>query len=56
MVKKIIGVSPLIVIIALVVGAKLAGILGIILSVPLSVILMEFIGDIDKKKTIVRNA
>ena len=55
-VKKIIGVSPLMVIIALVVGAKLGGVLGIILSVPLSVILMEFIEDIDKKKTTVRNS
>lgn len=49
-VKKIVGVSPLIVMIALVVGAKLAGFLGIILSVPVSVLIMEFIDDLDKKK------
>ncbi len=49
-VRKIIGISPVVVIIALVVGAELAGLLGIILSVPLSVILVEYIEDIDKKK------
>lgn len=52
-VKKIIGISPLVVIIALVVGAKLAGVWGVILAVPLSVILVEYLEDIDKKK--VRN-
>lgn len=49
-VKKIIGISPLVVIVALVVGAKLAGVWGVILAVPLSVILVEYIEDIDKKK------
>lgn len=53
-VKKIIGISPLVVIVALVVGAKLAGVWGVILAVPLSVILVEYLEDIDKKK--VRNA
>ncbi len=49
-VKKIIGVPPLLVIISLIIGGKLAGFLGIILSVPLSVALMEFFDDVDKKK------
>jgi predicted PurR-regulated permease PerM len=49
-VKKIVGISPLLVILALVIGAKLGGILGVILSVPASVLLVEFLEDIDKKK------
>ena len=49
-VKKIVGIPPLLVIISLIIGAKLAGFLGIILSVPISVALMEFIEDINKKK------
>jgi predicted PurR-regulated permease PerM len=44
-VKKIIGVNPLIVIISLIVGYELVGFLGIILAVPLATLLMEFIGD-----------
>ena len=49
-VKKIVGISPLIVILALFIGAKLGGVLGIILSVPASVLLVEFLDDLDKKK------
>jgi len=49
-VKKVIGVSPIIVILALITGAKLAGFLGIVLSAPLISALMEFVDDIEKKK------
>lgn len=50
-VKKIIGVPPLVAIIALIVGAKLAGFLGIILSVPLAALMMEMLGDLEKRKS-----
>lgn len=49
-VKKIVGISPIIVILALVVGAKLAGFIGAILAVPLSAALMEYVSDIEKDK------
>ena len=49
-VKKIVGISPIIVIIALVVGAKLAGALGAIIAVPLAAALMEYVYDIEKRK------
>ncbi len=49
-VKKIVGVPPILVIISLLVGFKLAGFLGILLSVPLSSMLVEFLDDIQKKK------
>jgi predicted PurR-regulated permease PerM len=49
-VKKIVGVPPLLVILALLIGAKLAGFLGILLSVPIAAALQEFINDIQKKK------
>ncbi len=55
-VKKIVGVPPLLVIIALIIGAKLAGLIGIILSVPLSVGLMEYLDDVGKRKSEARNA
>lgn len=49
-VRKTIGVPPLLVIIAIVVGGKLAGIYGIILSVPLAAVLIEFLNDLVERK------
>jgi len=49
-VKKVVGVPPLMVILALLVGAKLAGFLGIIIAVPLAAVLMEFVNDWEKNK------
>ena len=49
-VKKLVGVPPLLVIIALVAGAELAGIVGAILAVPVSVALMEYIDDVERRK------
>lgn len=50
-VKKVVGVPPLLVILALIIGAKLAGFLGILLSAPIASALQEFVTDIDKQKT-----
>jgi len=49
-VRKIVGISPILVILALVIGAELAGVIGAILAVPLAAAFMEFIGDIEKRK------
>lgn len=49
-VKKVIGVPPVLVIMALLVGGKLAGFLGVLIAVPTAAALMEFISDIQKKK------
>jgi predicted PurR-regulated permease PerM len=49
-VKKIVGISPIVVILALVIGAKLAGVLGALIAVPLSAALMEYVNDIEKYK------
>ncbi|MES3005879.1 MAG: AI-2E family transporter [Patescibacteria group bacterium] len=51
-VNKIIGVPPLLVIIALVAGAELAGLVGALLAVPISVALMEYLDDFEKRKRI----
>jgi len=51
-VKKVIGVPPLLVIIALVAGAEIAGLVGALLAVPISVALMEFIEDVEKHKKV----
>ena len=44
--EKTTGVSPVIVILALLIGAKLLGILGIILAVPISLIVLVFIDEL----------
>lgn len=49
-VKKIVGVPPLLVIVALIAGYTLAGFLGVLLSVPLAAVLLELITDFDKRK------
>lgn len=49
-VRKIVGVPPLISILALIIGAKLAGFVGLLISVPLATMLMEFLSDVEKNK------
>ncbi|HEY0908293.1 MAG TPA: AI-2E family transporter [Candidatus Paceibacterota bacterium] len=55
-VKKIVGIPPILVILSLLVGAKLAGFLGIILSVPVASMLVEFLDDVEKDKKAVKSA
>jgi predicted PurR-regulated permease PerM len=54
-VRKMVGISPILVIISLVVGYDLAGFIGILLSVPLSVLLVELLDDLDKKKILAKS-
>jgi len=49
-VTRVVGVPPLMVMLALIVGAQLAGFLGILLSVPLAAVLQEVVKDLDKWK------
>ncbi len=49
-VRKMVGVPPLLSILSLIVGAQLAGFLGVILAVPLASALVELINDFEKRK------
>jgi predicted PurR-regulated permease PerM len=49
-VNKVVGIPSVIVIIALVVGATLAGFWGVLLAVPVAATIMEFVGDIEASK------
>jgi predicted PurR-regulated permease PerM len=49
-VKKVVGIPPLLVILALIAGGELAGFLGVLLSVPVAAALQEFISDLDRVK------
>lgn len=48
--NKLVGVPSVVVIIALVIGAKLAGIWGVLLSVPIASVFMEVANDVEKRK------
>jgi predicted PurR-regulated permease PerM len=54
-VKKLVGVQPILVILSLLAGFKLAGFLGIILSVPVASMLTEFLDDLQKKRVAEQN-
>ncbi len=49
-VQKVLGVPPLVVILAIIAGSQLAGFLGIVIAVPVAAALQEWIGDIQKGK------
>lgn len=49
-VKKIVGIPSLLAIISLIVGAQLAGFLGMIIAVPVAAALMEYLSDVEKDK------
>lgn len=49
-VTKVVGVPPLLVVLALIVGAQLAGFLGILLSIPIAAALREFVVDIQHRR------
>ncbi len=51
-VRKIVGIPPLISILALIIGAKLAGFVGLLISVPVATIIIEFLNDIEKSKLV----
>jgi predicted PurR-regulated permease PerM len=53
-VNRIVGIPPLMVILALIVGGTIAGFLGILLSVPIAAALREFLNDFDRDKRAMR--
>lgn len=50
--KKTTGISPLVVILALFIGGTLAGFWGILLAIPVSVLLIEYLTDIEQEKAV----
>lgn len=49
-VTKVVGVPPIVSILALVIGGKIAGFFGVLLSIPLVTALMEVYNDVEKRK------
>ncbi len=52
-VTRVVGVSPLLIILALIIGGDLAGFLGIILSVPFAATVQELVNDIRARRAFV---
>lgn len=50
-IKSVVGLSPLVVIIAALVGFELGGFWGLVLAIPVAVFVMELLSDLEKKKT-----
>lgn len=49
--KKAVGVPPILVVIALIVGGQLGGFFGLLLAVPVAAALLEFLNDVANKKS-----
>ena len=53
-IKKVVGLTPIVIILAVVVGFELGSFWGAILAIPVAVIVMEFLSDIEKNKILAR--
>jgi len=51
-VRKIVGIPPIMAILAIIIGGKLGGFFGVLLAIPLATVLKEFLDDIAEKKHI----
>ncbi|HRH24790.1 MAG TPA: AI-2E family transporter [Candidatus Paceibacterota bacterium] len=56
-VKRVVGIPPLIVLVAFLIGITLAGFFGAILAIPVAVFVLEYMGDVEKNKyvTVIEN-
>ena len=53
-INRVVGLSPLVVILSVLIGFELAGFWGLVLSIPVAVILMELMNDAEKNKIFTR--
>ncbi len=54
-IKKVIGISPLVIILSILIGWQLAAFWGVILAIPFAVCLFEFLDDLEKKKVLAKD-
>ena len=55
-IKRIVGLSPIVIILSLLMGFELGGFWGVVLSIPVAVIVMEFLSDIEKDKILAKTS
>lgn len=51
-IKKVVGLSPFVIILAILVGFELGGFWGVVLAIPGAVLVMEMVSDVEKYKTL----
>jgi predicted PurR-regulated permease PerM len=49
-VKRVVGIPPLIVLVSFLIGITLAGFVGAVLAIPIAVFVLEYLGDVEKSK------
>jgi predicted PurR-regulated permease PerM len=52
-VKRVVGIPPLVVLLSLLIGISLAGFWGAILALPVAVLVLEYLSDMEKSKEII---
>lgn len=55
-IKRIVGLSPIVIILSVVIGFELGGVWGAILAIPVSVVMMEFLNDVEKNKILLKTS
>ena len=55
-IKKIVGLSPIVIILSALIGFELGGLWGMVLAIPVAIIVMEFLSDIEKNKILARTS
>lgn len=53
-INKVVGLSPIVIILAALIGFELDGVWGLVLAIPVAVVIMEFLSDIEKDKILAR--
>ncbi len=53
-INKVVGLSPIVIILAALIGFELDGVWGLVLAIPATVVIMEFLSDIEKDKILAR--
>lgn len=52
LIKSIVGLSPIVIILSVLIGFELGGVWGAILCIPVAVVVMEFLSDMEKDKNL----
>ncbi|MFZ2150079.1 MAG: AI-2E family transporter [Minisyncoccia bacterium] len=55
-IEKVVGLSPVVIILSALIGFELGGVWGILLAIPVAVVVMEFMNDVEKDKILARSS
>src|SRR3989344_1702874 len=53
-IRHVVGLSPVVIILSALVGYELGGFWGILLAIPIAVVIMEYLTDVEKEKILAR--